>query len=241
MLTDGAVIASDIGTPQGGAISPLLANIYLHYALDLWVARWRRRCRADVIIVRYADDFVLGFQYRNVAVRFRAELEERLRGFGLEVHPEKTRLIEFGRFACTDRRARGEGKPSTFEFLGFTHYCSHTRHGVFTIKRRTSRTRLQAKLKEIKELLRVRRHSSVPEVGLWLRSVLRGHYRYYGVPHNSRALSCFYDAVCRHWRRALSRRSQKGYVNWERMRRLKRTWLVPPRICHDHPNKRLLV
>jgi group II intron reverse transcriptase/maturase len=242
VLEDGIWACGDTGTPQGGGISPLLANIYLHYALDLWADHWRRRSGiGDVIVVRYADDVVFGLQHRGVAVRFLADLRERLARFGLQLHPEKTRLIEFGRFAAQNRRDRGEGKPETFNFLGLVHYCGRTRQGWFTIKRRTMRRRLQAKLKEVKCLLMQRRHEPVPEVGSWLRSVMLGHYRYYGVPHNIRALRCFYDQIVRHWRHALSRRSQKGAVTWERMHRLKERWLPRPRIYHPFPNQRLCV
>jgi RNA-directed DNA polymerase len=241
VMKDEVVSDSELGTPQGGSISPLLANIYLHYVLDLWVAHWRRRKSGDVIVVRYADDIVFGIQTHSQAKRLRADLERRLNGFGLELHPQKTRLIEFGRFAAQDRRSRGEGKPETFEFLGFTHYCGQTKQGWFIVKRRSIRRRVRAKLKELKELLMRRRHQPVPQVAVWLRSVLRGHYNYYGVPHNGSAIGYFYMEVCRLWRRALSRRSQKGTVTWERMHRLRKTWLPLPRICHPHPNQRLVV
>lgn len=242
VLEGGIWVCSETGTPQGSGISPLLANIYLHYAHDLWVAHWRRsESTGQVIVVRYADDVVLGFQRRREASRFLEELRCRLGRFGLELHSEKTRLIEFGRFAPEKRRGRGEGKPETFNFLGFVHCCSTTRQGRFMLKRRTMRRRMQAKLKELKRLIMERRHAPVPAVGRWLRSVLLGHYRYYGVPYNSRALACFYDQVVRHWRRALSRRSQKGSVSWERMRRLKNKWLPSPRICHPFPDQRLCV
>jgi RNA-directed DNA polymerase len=242
VLEEGQRIDVTKGTPQGGVISPLLANIYLHYALDLWVHQWRRKyATGDVIIVRYADDFVVGFQNRGDAERFRRELGDRLARFNLELHPDKTRLIEFGRFAEPNRRERGEGKPETFDFLGFTHICGKTRKGWFQVQRRTVRKRLRAKLKAVKASLKRRLHRPVPETGQWLGSVVRGHARYYGVPGNSQPLQDFRDEVCRLWRRALGRRSQKGGVKWERMRRLIRRWIPPVRICHPYPDQRLVV
>lgn len=243
VLEDGVRTRSETGAPQGGSASPLLANVYLHYVFDLWAHRWRKtQTRGDVIIVRYADDIVVGFQYESDAKRFRRELCERLGVFELELHPDKTRLIEFGRFAAASRRRRGLGKPETFSFLGFTHICGRTRKGdAFKILRHTERKRLQAKLKSVKTELRLRRHAPVPEVGRWLRSVVLGHYRYYAVPENSRALSTFRQGVAWLWQRELTRRSQRGRVNWTRMDRLRARWLPPPRILHPHPNKRLRV
>lgn len=242
VLEDGKRMHVEEGTPQGGSISPLLANIYLHYAFDLWAHHWRKKqANGDVIIVRYADDFVVGFQHRAEAERFLNDLRARLARFGLTLHPDKTRLIEFGRFADRKRRGRGEGKPESFDFLGFTHYCGKTKNGKFAVRRRTMSTRLRRKLKDVRDELRRRRHDPVPEVGAWLKSVLDGHFRYYGVPHNRQALNVFRSEIARLWRRTLSRRSQKGYVTWERMARLKRRWLPSIRIHHPYPDKRLRV
>jgi group II intron reverse transcriptase/maturase len=240
VLEDGTRTRSETGTPQGGSASPLLANVYLHYVFDLWVQRWRRtQARGDVIVVRYADDIILGFQYRSDAERFRNELAERLRKFALELHPDKTRLLEFGPFAAEHRRRSGEGKPETFDFLGFTHICGKKRNGRYTVLRQTIRKRLQAKLSEVKAELQRRLHDPVPEVGAWLSTVVGGHIRYYGVPMNSAALHRFRFQVGWLWSRALSRRSQKGRVRWDRMTRLIRHWLPPARICHPYPLRRL--
>lgn len=242
VLEEGQWTLSEDGTPQGGIVSPVLANIYLHYAFDLWAHQWRKRkARGDVIIVRYADDFVVGFEHRAEAEQFQKELAERLAEFNLELNEQKTRLIEFGRFAAANRAKRGEGKPETFDFLGFTHICGVTSKGRFTVRRKTMRKRFQGKLKEIKRKLRLRMHWPVPEQGKWLRSVLRGHYQYYGVPLNSIMLKNFHYQVKRLWRQSLSRRSQKGYVTWERMDRLTRKWLPNPRIYHPFPSQRLRV
>jgi group II intron reverse transcriptase/maturase len=241
VLADGEWARSDVGTPQGGGISPLLANIYLHYAFDLWIQEWRRQAKGDVIVVRYADDFIVGFQYEWEARRFWAELRERLAAFGLELHPEKTRLIEFGRFAATNRKRNGRGKPDTFDFLGLTHACGRTRKGRFAVLRLTKRTRLQAKLREIHTTLRRRLHDSVPEIGRWLASIIRGHVNYSGVPSNSKRLQAFRHQVVCLWKRALSRRSQKAHVTWERMRRIARRWLPPARIVHPYPDQRLVL
>jgi RNA-directed DNA polymerase len=242
VLEDGKLLRAEEGTPQGGSVSPLLANIYLHYAFDLWVQHWRRHsARGEVIVVRYADDFVMGFQYRSDVLRFRADLEARLRQFHLELHPDKTRVIEFGRFAAENRQARGVGKPETFDFLGFTHFCGRTRNGGFTVWRRTVCRRLQVKLKELKVELHRRWHEPVPEVGAWLRSVLRGHYQYYGVPGNFRLLARFRWDLVRMWRRALMRRSQRSRFSWARLRILVQRWLPLPHIVHPHPARRLRV
>jgi len=233
---------SETGTPQGGSASPLLANVYLHYVFDLWVHQWRRRnARGTVIAVRFADDFVLGFQHRQDAEAFQADLTERLGEFGLELHSGKTRLIEFGRYAAQARRAQGLGKPETFQFLGFTHISGRTRTGRFMVVRRTDRRRMIAKLKELRQELRRRRHLPVDEVGRWLRPVLLGYYRYYGVPGNYRALKRFRDQVIHAWRQQLTRRSQRGWVNWERMSHYSRRWLPPARIYHPAPSQRLSV
>ena len=240
VLEDGTRTWSELGTPQGGSVSPLLANVYLHYVFDLWVQWWRRtQARGDMIVVRYADDFILGFQHRAEAERFLAALRERFTRFGLELHPEKTRLLEFGPYAVENRRRAGQGKPETFAFLGFTHICGKKRNGRFTVVRQTLRTRLQAKLSEVKAELRRRLHAPIPVVGTWLRSVVSGHLRYYGVPMNGPALSTFCFQVGRLWYRALRRRSQTARLNWERMRRLLRRWLPPPRITHPYPLRRL--
>jgi RNA-directed DNA polymerase len=241
VLEDGKRIRVEEGTPQGGSASPLLANIYLHYVFDLWVQAWRRkRARGDVIVVRFADDIVVGFQVQADAERFWAELTERFRKFQLELHPEKTRLWEFGPFAVENRKKRGEGKPETFHFLGFTHICGRKRsNGRFTVLRQTIRKRLQAKLSEVKAELRRRLHAPIPEVGQWLRSVVGGHLRYYGVPMNGPALRIFRFQVGWLWHRTLSRRSQNGRVPWDRMRRLIARWLPPVRICHPYPLRRL--
>jgi group II intron reverse transcriptase/maturase len=242
VLEDGEVHRKDEGTPQGGSISPLLANIYLHYALDLWVQAWRRReARGDMIFVRYADDFVVGFERREEAERFLAELGERLGKFGLELHPTKTRLFEFGRYAAERRRKRGLGKPETFTFLGFTHICGSTRRGRFKVLRQTIGKRLRAKLKGLKSELRRRMHRSKTKVGEWLKAVLIGHYRYYGVPGNLPALSKFRYEVARLWYRALRRRSQKTTVTWADMSLLEQLWLPLPRVMHPYPSQRLRV
>jgi len=241
VLEEGKRMKVEEGTPQGGSASPLLANIYLHYAFDLWVHAWRQKqAHGDVIVVRFADDIVIGFQSKSDAERFWAELIERLRKFGLELHPEKTRLLEFGPFAAENRRRRGQGKPETFNFLGFTHICGKKRsNGRFTVVRQTIRKRLQAKLGEVKAELRRRMHEPIPKVGTWLRSVVGGHIRYYGVPMNSPALRVFRFQVGWLWHRALSRRSQKGRLLWDRMRRLIERYLPPAHICHPYPLRRL--
>ncbi len=233
---------TEAGTVQGGSISPLLANVYLHYVFDTWAARWRKtRAKGDVIIVRYADDFVVGFQHRDDAERFLSELKERISKFGLELHAEKTRLIEFGRFAAENRAKRGEGKPETFAFLGFTHICGKTRHGKFTVVRETMRQRLNAKLKAVGTELKRRMHEGIPAVGAYLRAVSRGHMNYYAVPFNIRAIQRFRRRLVLLWKLTLGRRSQTAYVTWARMTALERRWIPPARICHPHPVPRLLV
>ena len=241
VLEDGERIRMQEGTPQGGSASPLLANIYLHYVFDLWVQAWRKKqANGEVIVVRFADDIVLGFQSEMDAKRFQGALVERFRQFNLELHPDKTRLLEFGPFAARNRRQRGEGKPETFDFLGFTHICATKRsNGRFTVMRQTIRKRLQAKLAEVKLELKQRVYVPVPEQGQWLRSVVAGHIRYFGVPMNGPALRLFRFQVGWLWHRALSRRSQNGRVLWTRMRRLIDRWLPPARICHPYPLKRL--
>jgi group II intron reverse transcriptase/maturase len=241
VLEDGVRTHSDTGTVQGGSISPLLANIYLHYAFDLWVQQWRKtQAQGDVIVVRYADDFIVGFQHRAEAERFLTALRQRFAKFGLELHPDKTRLIEFGQFAAENRQKRGQEKPATFDFLGFTHICATKRsNGRFTVLRQTMRKRLVAKLAEITVELKRRMHDPVPAVGKWLASVVDGHGRYYGVPMNIPALWRFRFEVVRLWQRALCRRSQRGRITWDRMQRLVATFLPVPRICHPYPLLRL--
>src|SRR5512145_81917 len=239
VMEEGKRMQSEIGTVQGGSISPLLANIYLHYAFDLWIRQWRRsKARGDVIVVRFADDFVVGFERREDGERFMSELRERLARFGLELHPEKTRLIEFGRQAEENRRQRGQGKPDSFNFLGFTHSCGRSRRGKFVVLRQTMRGRWQAKLKEVKAELRQRLHEPVPEMGRYLRSVLLGHMRYYGVPFNACSVSAFRQAVGRIWWRVLRRRSQRTHLPWRRMQRYDARWLPIMRICHPYPWER---
>ena len=241
VLEDGKRIRMEEGTPQGGSASPLLANIYLHYVFDLWVRAWRRKqAHGDVIAVRYADDIVVGFQSEADAKRFRAELAERFRKFQLELHPDKTRLLEFGPYAVRDRKRRGEGKPETFDFLGFTHICGKKRsNGYYTVLRQTVRKRLQAKLREVKTELRRRMHAPIQDTGKWLRSVVAGHLRYYGVPMNGAALNLFRCQAGWLWHRTLSRRSQNGRVRWDRMRRLIDRWLPPVRVFHPYPLRRM--
>ena len=241
VLEDGRRTQAEEGTPRGGSASPWLANVYLHYVFDLWAQSWRRKhACGDLIIVRFADDVVVGFQTKADAVRFWAELIERMRKFSLELHPEKTRLLEFGPFATENRKKRGEGKPETFNFLGFTHICGKKRgNGRFTVLRQTIRKRLQAKLSEVKAELKRRMHDPIPEVGQWLRSVVGGHIRYYGVPTNRAALCTFRFQVRRLWHRRLLRRSQNARVLWDRMRRLIDRWLPPARTCHPYPLRRM--
>ncbi len=242
VLEDGIVTVSERGTGQGSVISPLLANIYLHYVFDLWAERWRRReATGDMIIVRYADDIVVGFQYEADARRFWDMMRERLQEFALQLHPNKTRLIEFGRFAADKRKRKGLGKPETFDFLGFTHICGKDRHGRFQIRRKSRRDRRRAKLKEIKEELRRRMHHPIPEQGKWLKQVLAGYYAYHAVPTNYWSTSAFREKVVSLWMRALRRRSQKHALSWERMRKLADDWLPLPRILHPWPDARFAV
>lgn len=236
VLEDGRRTQSEVGTVQGGSISPLLANVYLHYAFDLWVQRWRQKqARGDVVAVRFADDFVVGFEHRQEAERFLEELRERFEKFGLELHPDKTRLIPFGRNADRDWRNGRGPKPETFNFLGFTHSSGKTRRGKFIVLRQTMRRRMQAKLKELKQELWRRMHQTVPEQGAYLRSVVAGHVRYFGVPLNGWAISAFRLEVGRLWHRTLRRRSQKHHLPWQRMQRYILRWLPPARVCHPYP------
>jgi RNA-directed DNA polymerase len=242
VLEDGVVSVSDRGTGQGSVISPLLANIYLHYALDLWAARWRRRlATGDMIIVRYADDFIVGFQHHIDARFFLEQMRERLGRFALSLHPEKTRLIEFGRFAAERRKRRGLGKPETFNFLGFTFICSKTRAGKFQIKRKTRRDRMQAKLKMVQQEMRRRMHQPIPDQGKWLWYVISGYFNYHAVPTNFRALVTFRTEIARRWRRILTRRSERTKLSWEQMKQLLDTWLPQPQILHPWPDKRFAV
>jgi RNA-directed DNA polymerase len=240
VLEDGAWSETEKGTPQGSVISPLLCNVYLHYVFDLWVQRWRtHRAAGDVIVVRYADDSVLGFQYRADAERFLQQWRERLRKFGLELHPEKTRLIEFGRFAASNRKERGEGKPETFNFLGFTHICGQTRkNGKFIVLRKTVRKRLLAKLQQVKVTLWRVMHRPLAEVGRWLKSVVQGYFNYHAVPGNFVSLRNFRREVSKLWWRVIHRRSQKGRITWERMTQLVDQWLPLPKILHPYPTLR---
>jgi len=236
---DGEWSETKVGTPQGAVVSPLLANVYLHYVFDLWVEAWRKKvAEGDVIVVRYADDLVVGFEHRAEAERFLAEFRERLAKFGLELHPEKTRLIEFGRFARSNRKSRGEGEPESFTFLGFTHSCGINSAGKFTIRRQTARKRLEAKLQQVKQALRARMHEPVPPVGEWLRRVLNGFYQYHAVPGNWARLNRFRVQIGRYWRHVLRRRSQRGRITSEQMARLYDRWLTLPRLVHPYPSVR---
>lgn len=242
VVEDGVRTESERGTPQGGSISPLLANIYLHYVLDLWARQWRgRHATGDMVLVRYADDFVVGFQHRADAERFRSDLRERFARFDLTLHPDKTRLFEFGRFARTNRRKRGEGKPETFDFLGFTHICGKTRKGRFKVLRKTMRKRFQRVLGEVQAILRKRWHWPIPKIGRWLAAVVRGHVGYFGVPDNGPRITAFRFAIGRLWYRALRRRSQNDRTTWDRASRLIDLYLPKARICHPYPDQRLRV
>jgi RNA-directed DNA polymerase len=239
--TDNVTI-SEMGTGQGAVTSPLLANIYLHYVLDLYAERWRRREAAgDMIIVRYADDFIVGFQHESDAKRFLDALRERLAEFALSLHPEKTRLIEFGRHAAQNRKRRGLGKPETFNFPGFIFICGKSRKGGFLTKRKTRRDRMRAKLKAVSQEMRRRMHHSLPSVGKWLGHVVKGYFNYHAVPTNIRALRTFRDEIVRRWRRTLCRRSDKGDIPWNGMKKLADDWLPQPHILHPWPNRRFAV
>jgi len=242
VLENGVVTDSEKGTGQGTVISPLLANIYLHYVFDLWAQRWRRReATGDMIIVRYADDIVVGFEHESDARRFWAAMRERLQKFSLSLHPNKTRLVEFGRFAAANRKRRGLGKPETFAFLGFTLVCSQSRRGRFLIKRRSRSDRMKAKLKDISNGLRQRMHQSIPEQGKWLKQVVTGYFGYHAVPTNSAALVTFRDGITARWRWTLHRRSQKSALTWPRMKKLANDWLPKPLILHPWPHQRFAV
>lgn len=239
VIEDGSWTASDEGAPQGASASPLLANVYLHYVLDLWAEQWRgRHAHGDVVIVRWADDFIVGFEHREDAERFLADLRERFAQFALELNAEKTRLIEFGRYAARNRQARGLGRPETFDFLGFTHCCAKNKSGGFMLRRTTIKKRMAAKLREVKADLMRRRHLPIPEQGRWLTSVVRGHLAYYAVPGNIDTVVAFRTQATRHWYRALRRRSQRTSLTWERMNHLSIRWLPPARIQHPWPDTR---
>ena len=237
---DGQWSESKVGTPQGAVVSPLLANVYLHYVFDLWVEAWRKKvAKGDVIVVRYADDLVVGFENRAEAERFLKEFRERLAKFGLELHAEKTRLIEFGQFAERNRKRRGEAKPETFTFLGFTHYCGKRRgNGSFIVWRTTAKKRLVAKLRAIKAELVRRKHEPSAQVGEWLKKVVQGYYQYHAVPGNMSQLGIFRHRLCRFWRAVLNRRSQRAEMNWQRLNPLLERWIPFPRVLHPYPQAR---
>ena len=242
ILEDGMVTIEEKGTGQGSVISPLLSNIYLHYVFDLWAERWRRReATGDMIMVRYADDTVVGFQHESDARRFRDAMRDRLREFSLSLHPEKTRLIEFGRFAAQNCKRRRRSKPETFKFLGFVLICDKSRRGDFRIRRKSRRDRMCAKLREIKEGLRHRMHRPIPETGKWLAQIVAGYFAYHAVPTNSPALSAFRYHVLVLWHRQLCRRSQRASVLWTRMTKLADEFLPPPRVLHPWPSVRFAV
>jgi RNA-directed DNA polymerase len=242
VMEDGQVTPGKVGTPQGAVISPLLANIYLHYVFDLWAEQWRKRhAHGDIIMVRYADDIVVGFEHQADAERFLAEMRERLARFALTLHGEKTRLIRFGRFAALNRKERGEGKPETFNFLGFTHICGRSLSGRFLLLRRTRRDRMRARLEATGEGLRRRMHETIEEQGDWLRQVVGGFFAYHAVPTNADALNAFRDHVIRQWMRTLRRRSQKDGTTWQRIKVLAARWLPTPRITHPWPDERFAV
>jgi len=240
VIEDGDWSETVEGAPQGASISTLIANVYLHYVFDLWVHQWRgRHARGEMIVVRFADDAVVGFEHRDDAERFLAELRDRFAEFNLELADEKTRLLEFGRYAARDRKSRGLPKPESFDFLGFTHVCGKTRKsGRFALKRVTSKKRMRAKLRKVKTELMRRRHDPIPDQGQWLASVVRGHSNYYAVPGNIDAVAAFHQQAVRHWRRALSRRSQRTRLTWERMNLLDNRWLPTNRIVHPWPSVR---
>jgi group II intron reverse transcriptase/maturase len=236
VIEDGKWSETPEGSPQGASASPLLANVYLHYVFDRWVSRWRRQqAHGEVIVTRFADDFIVGFELRGDAMQFLRDLRERFAKFNLELHPDKTRLIEFGRWAARNRKARGLGKPETFQFLGFTHICAKGKNGGFWVKRVTISKRMRAKLGEVRDQIKQRRHRPVREQGRWLGSVVRGHVAYYAVPGNSKAVQEFRTQVIRLWCQALRRRSQRHRLTWERMGRLAKRWLPPARIQHPFP------
>ena len=242
VLEDGEWSVSEEGTPQGAVASPLLANVYLHYVFDLWAERWRRReAQGNVIIVRYADDIVVGFQHEDDARRFWEAMRLRFEQFSLALHPDKTRLLEFGRYAAANRMQRGLGKPETFTFLGFIFICGKSRRGAFQLQRKTRGDRMRAKLRAIKEALRMRMHEPIPDQGRWLKQVVRGFFAYHAVPTNFRALGAFRHHVSDLWRRTLRRRSQKDGMTWAWITKIADAWLPQPRILHPWPEQRFAV
>jgi RNA-directed DNA polymerase len=243
VLEEDRWIETKEGTPQGSVASPILANVYLHYTYDLWVQQWRRRhATGDMIVVRYADDTIVGFQYRQDAERFQSDLKERLAQFALSLHPEKTRLIEFGKFAAERRKRRGDGKPETFDFLGFRHYCTTKKDGTgFQLGRKTQPERMRAKIREIKETLRKHRHASIDEQGGWLGSVMKGYFAYFAVPTNTPALNAYRWHIIVRWHRSLRRRSQRHRLTWERMFRIVERFLPTVRVLHPWPEERFRV
>jgi group II intron reverse transcriptase/maturase len=239
VMEEGKWSEAQSGSPQGSVISPLLANTYLHYTFDLWVNVWRKKwARGEVVVIRFADDTIVGFQYQKDADRFLENLRERLGKFGLELHPDKTRRIEFGRFAEQNRKRRGEGKPETFDFLGFTHISGKNGLGRFMVRRTTVCKRMRAKLRQIKQQLRERMHDPVPQTGRWLKSVVQGYFNYYAVPGNLTRLGVFRDRVLALWWRTLRRRSQKRQINWTRILKLAQRWLPSPQVLHPFPDAR---
>lgn len=240
-VEDGRRHPGTVGTPQESVISPLLANIFLSVVMDKWMSAWRRRhARGDMIAVRYVDDAVFGFQHESEARQFMKELKKRLKEHGLNLHPDKTRLIEFGRFAESNRKRRGKGKPETFDFLGFKHICGKTRRGKFKVRRVTIAKRMNRKLAEIKKELRRRMHAPLSATGKWLASVIRGAARHYAVPGNMDSMRAFYTVIGRMWLQSIRRRSQKAKERWtwERFYILQTHWLPRPRVCHPYPNQR---
>jgi RNA-directed DNA polymerase len=242
VLQDGQWSASEQGTPQGAVISPLLANVYLHYVFDLWAQLWRRReVKGDMIVVRYADDLVVGFELEAEARRFWDAMRTRFEQFSLELHGEKTRLLEFGGYAIKRRQRNGQGRPQTFNFLGFTFICGRSRRGAFLLRRHTRGDRMRAALREIKDEMRRLRHDSLAAQGHWLRSVVAGYFAYHAVPTNAQAIGAYRHHVLDLWRRSLKRRSQKGHVTCARMDRLADEWLPPPHVLHPWPEERMAV
>lgn len=239
VLADDHVVITERGSPQGATISPLLSNVYLHYVFDLWAARWRRReANGDMIVVRYADDIVVGFQHEADARRFQDELGTRVATFGLELHADKTRLVRFGKLATRQRAERGEGKPETFEFLGFTHVCGKSRAGRFVLFRHTSKKRMRRRLREVRDELMRRRHLPIPEQGSWISQVVRGYFAYHAVPTNAERLQIFRREITRAWLHALRRRSQRHRLTWERMSALEERWIPRARVLHPWPDER---
>ncbi|PYV53372.1 MAG: RNA-directed DNA polymerase [Acidobacteria bacterium] len=238
-MEEGKWSEAKAGSPQGSVISPFLANIYLHYTFDLWVNAWRKKyAQGEVVVIRFADDAIAGFQYPTDADHFLENLRERLGKFGLELHPDKTRRIEFGRFAEQNRERRGEGKPETFDFLGFTHISGKNGLGRFMVRRTTIRKRMRAKLQQVKQQLRERMHDPVPQTGQWLKSVVQGYFNYYAVPGNLASLGVFRDRVLALWWRTIRRRSQKRRISWTRILVLAQRWFPPPQALHPFPDAR---